>query len=123
MEPVAFSIAELAKRGTVGRKSKIYDEINAGRLEALKRGRSTIITAEAERRYLEALPRIQPHRPDRQPDPKAIERGRLRHQRKAMNASKPERHGQPSGRRSPASRNNATLSTRMRAPRTPKTAP
>jgi len=65
----------------------------------LKRGRSTIITAEAERRYLEALPRIQPHPPDRKPDPKAIERGRLRHQRKTMKAPKPERQGQAAGSR------------------------
>jgi hypothetical protein len=87
MEPVAFTIAQLERRGSVGKRSFIYNEINAGRLEARKRGRNTIVTLEAERKYLESCPRVAPKPADGKPDPKAIERGKKAHQRPRQRAS------------------------------------
>lgn len=54
-----FRIAEFCRRNSVGR-SFAYDQIAAGRLKAVKAGRITLITAEAERDWLEALPAFQP---------------------------------------------------------------
>jgi hypothetical protein len=53
--PQAFSIPEFAKRNGVG-QSKVYDEINAGRLRARKAGKRTLIFAEDERDWRAALP-------------------------------------------------------------------
>lgn len=41
-------------------RTKAYEEINAGRLKALKSGRSTIITDEAIADHLAGLPAFEP---------------------------------------------------------------
>jgi hypothetical protein len=58
----AYSIAELAEDGPVG-KSTLNSEIAAGRLVARKIGRRTIIIADDWRSYLAGLPRITPTAP------------------------------------------------------------
>ena len=50
-----FRISEFCQRNSVGR-SFVYGEIAGGRLKAVKAGRVTIITAEAEQAWLDALP-------------------------------------------------------------------
>ena len=55
----AYRINEICARNRVGR-TKIYEEIGTGRLEARKLGRRTIVTAEAERRWLDSLPILNP---------------------------------------------------------------
>lgn len=55
---LAYSIDGFAKATGVGR-SKIYEEIRAGRLHAKKLGSRTIITAQAASDYLSQLPDFQ----------------------------------------------------------------
>jgi excisionase family DNA binding protein len=57
-QKLAFTVDEAALRTGIGRDG-IYDAVRAGALEAKKKGRRTIITAEALRRYLESLPALQ----------------------------------------------------------------
>jgi excisionase family DNA binding protein len=52
---MAFSVDEAAMRADLGRDG-IYDAIRSGALEARKRGRRTLITAEALKDYLDNLP-------------------------------------------------------------------
>jgi excisionase family DNA binding protein len=54
-EREAYSIDQAAEASSISRPI-LYDEINAGRLRAHKRGRSTVILAEDLRSYLAALP-------------------------------------------------------------------
>lgn len=54
----AFRIDELAKAGPLGR-SRLYEEIRAGRLIARKAGKSTFILADDWQRYLAELPQIE----------------------------------------------------------------
>lgn len=54
----AYSVAEFSYRNDIGH-TKTYGEINAGRLEALKVGERTLITAEAEKKWLARLPKYQ----------------------------------------------------------------
>lgn len=56
-EPIAYSVEETRKVTGIGRTA-IYEEIKAGRLRAVKRGRRTLILADDIRRWLEALPPI-----------------------------------------------------------------
>jgi hypothetical protein len=58
----AYSIAELAERGPVG-KSTLYAEIATGRLIARKIGRRTIILADDWRAFLAGAPPITPTAP------------------------------------------------------------
>ncbi len=57
-EPLAYSLPDFLERFSVSR-STAYREINAGRLEARKRGSRTIITAEAAQAWLDSLPTLQ----------------------------------------------------------------
>lgn len=54
----AFSPGEIAERNGIS-KPQVYVELKQGRLEGRKLGRRTIITAAAERAWLEAMPRFE----------------------------------------------------------------
>jgi excisionase family DNA binding protein len=54
---IAFSISEAAVLTSICR-SKLYEAIARGDLEALKDGKRTILTAEALQRYMNGLPRL-----------------------------------------------------------------
>lgn len=56
-EPLAYDVDGAARVTGVGR-NKIYDEIQAGRLEARKLGRRTVITRAAIERWFGTLPRF-----------------------------------------------------------------
>jgi excisionase family DNA binding protein len=64
VEQQAYTIEQAAEAASLARQV-IYDEINAGRLRARKRGRSTRILASDLRAYLEALPVLDPKAPSR----------------------------------------------------------
>jgi len=51
----AFSIPDFCARYGIGRSS-VYEEIQAGRLQAKKARRRTLITAEAAQAWLDSLP-------------------------------------------------------------------
>ena len=53
--PVAYSVKEAVNRLGISRAT-LYREIAAGRLQAVKCGKRTLITPEAERAWLAALP-------------------------------------------------------------------
>lgn len=57
-EKAAYPLPVFLKRVGISR-STAYREINAGRLEARKRGSRTIITAEAAQAWLDGLPSFQ----------------------------------------------------------------
>jgi excisionase family DNA binding protein len=59
MEQLALTISQAAKLGGPCR-SALYTEIRAGRLRAVKRGRSTRILVDDFKRYLSSLPSVQP---------------------------------------------------------------
>ena len=59
IEQNAFGPLEIAARNGIG-KTKVYAEIDAGRLKARKLGRRTLITIEDERRWLDALAPARP---------------------------------------------------------------
>jgi excisionase family DNA binding protein len=60
MDPLALTISQAAKLGGPCR-SALYEDIKAGRLRAVKRGRSTRILINDFREYLAALPQIKPN--------------------------------------------------------------
>jgi hypothetical protein len=53
----AFTVDQIAKTG-VACRAKLYIDIKAGRLKAIKFGRSTRITESAYRAYLESAPTL-----------------------------------------------------------------
>lgn len=53
----AYTPAEICRRNGIG-KTTLYAEIKSGRLEAIKVGRRTLITASAEQAWLATLPRL-----------------------------------------------------------------
>ena len=55
--PLAYSISDFARAVGIGR-TKLYEEISAGRLRALKAGKRTIITVENRRAYVASLPAV-----------------------------------------------------------------
>lgn len=59
MEQLAVTIDEAAKLGGP-KRAKLYEEISAGRLRAVKVGRSTRILISDFQAYLTSLPAIQP---------------------------------------------------------------
>lgn len=56
-EALAYSIKDVCRVVNAG-QTKIYSEINAGRLKAVKLGKRTLITSEALKEWLNALPQI-----------------------------------------------------------------
>jgi hypothetical protein len=54
----AYRIPEIIRRNNVSR-SKIYEDIRDGKLKAKKNGKITLITAEAEREWLDAMPALE----------------------------------------------------------------
>jgi excisionase family DNA binding protein len=59
MEQLALTIAQVVKLGGP-RRAKLYEEINAGRLRAVKVGRSTRILIADFQAYLASLPPVEP---------------------------------------------------------------
>jgi excisionase family DNA binding protein len=59
MEPFAITVDEAAALGGP-RRAKLYEEINAGRLRAVKMGRCTRILVSDFQAYLTSLPAIEP---------------------------------------------------------------
>jgi excisionase family DNA binding protein len=59
MEPLALTIHEAAKSAGQSR-AKLYEDIKKGLLRAVKNGRSTRILIDDLKRYLSALPAIEP---------------------------------------------------------------
>ena len=60
MEPLAYTLYE-AKRAAAGiSRTTLYEEIKAGRLRAVKRGRRTLILADDLRAWLASLPATTP---------------------------------------------------------------
>jgi len=57
--PLAYSIAEACSVARAGRTA-LYEAIRSGELRAVKRGRRTIVLVDDLRRYLEALPAVEP---------------------------------------------------------------
>lgn len=53
MQPLAYTIADVAQIARTGR-TKLYAEINAGRLRVVRIGRKTLIRDEELRRWLKA---------------------------------------------------------------------
>ena len=58
-EPIAYGIVPLSAVLGLG-KTKIYEMIGSGQLEAMKAGRRTLVSAASVRRYLDSLPRLAP---------------------------------------------------------------
>jgi hypothetical protein len=56
---LAYRFTDFLRKAGISR-TKAYDEINAGRLRARKRGSSTIITAADAKAYLDSLPALEP---------------------------------------------------------------
>jgi excisionase family DNA binding protein len=71
MEQLALTIDEAVKLGGP-RRAKLYEEISAGRLRAVKVGRSTRILISDFQAYLTSLPAIEPRAAP--PDQKALHR-------------------------------------------------
>lgn len=57
MEPLALTVAQAAELARICR-SAIYQDIRAGRLRAVKRGRSTRILMEDLKAYLASFPSL-----------------------------------------------------------------
>jgi excisionase family DNA binding protein len=55
VEKRVFSVAEFCSRYGVGRTTT-YEEIKAGRLQAVKAGKRTLVTADAAESWLKSLP-------------------------------------------------------------------
>ena len=55
--PLAYSISGFAQSVGIGR-TKLYEEIAAGRLRARKAGKRTIISVEDARAYIASLPAV-----------------------------------------------------------------
>lgn len=55
-DAIAYTIADAVRVSGLGR-TKLYGEIGAGKIEAIKAGTKTLIPAESLRLYLEALPK------------------------------------------------------------------
>jgi hypothetical protein len=59
MDKLGYSVPALAEAADVSR-SKLYEEMAAGRLKAKKFGARTIIPADEARRWLDSLPDFTP---------------------------------------------------------------
>lgn len=55
------TLQDISDRG-LGCRSYLYNEINAGRLRAIKRGRRTIVLEEDLQTWLAKLPAVEPKR-------------------------------------------------------------
>jgi hypothetical protein len=61
--PIAFTVPQLTDRRSPDRimsHAALYRELSEGRLHAVKRGKSTLITAEELERYMASLPAWKP---------------------------------------------------------------
>jgi excisionase family DNA binding protein len=58
IQKFAFSVDEAAMRAGLGRDA-IHAAVREGKLEAKKKGRRTLVTAGALRRYLDSLPALE----------------------------------------------------------------
>ena len=58
-EKRAFSIAAFCEHYGIGR-TRAYEEIGAGRLQALKAGNRTLVTTDAAESWLRSLPAFKP---------------------------------------------------------------
>lgn len=58
-EPLAYDVDDAMRVMSI-RRNKLYDEINAGRLDARKVGRRTVIPRAAIEAWLSNLPRVAP---------------------------------------------------------------
>ena len=56
---LAYTIPGFCDASSLGR-SKVYEEIAAGKLRAVKSGARTLITAEDGRAYIKSLPAVEP---------------------------------------------------------------
>jgi len=63
---LAYSLPEFCRRAKIGR-TKLYEEVRAGRLTVRKLGKKNIVTAEEGRRYLETLPTLELPNEDGEP--------------------------------------------------------
>lgn len=68
MQPIALTIAEVCAASRIGR-TRVYEAIRTGELPARKHGRRTLVLSEDVRRWLEALPTIDPKLPSREARP------------------------------------------------------
>lgn len=60
IKPLLYSIPAAGKLIGLGR-TKIYELISAGRLDAKKAGYKTLVTSESIARYVESLPKAEIH--------------------------------------------------------------
>jgi excisionase family DNA binding protein len=59
MQPMALTIAEVCAASRIGR-TRVYEAIRAGELLARKHGRRTLVLSDDLKRWLEALPAVNP---------------------------------------------------------------
>jgi excisionase family DNA binding protein len=83
MNQRAYTVKELQAVGGPGR-AKAYEDIRAGKLRAVKLGRSTRILADDFERYLASLPPIEPKADVTQPAEHGQAHGRRRRALKAQ---------------------------------------
>jgi hypothetical protein len=60
--PNCFGFREFCRRNNICPETG-YREVRAGRLEVVKIGRKSLVTAEAERKWLDSLPRLRLRNP------------------------------------------------------------
>ena len=57
IEPMAMTVDDCVRATRIGR-TRLYELIRAGEIEAVKSGSRTLVLASSCRRYLEGLPRV-----------------------------------------------------------------
>ena len=59
MQPMALTISEVCAASRIGR-TRVYEAIRSGELPARKHGRRTLVLSDDLRRWLDAMPTINP---------------------------------------------------------------